>query len=383
LVWQLFFRRPFKTMFRFTSNALGRALQLIRAVRASAPRREDPLVTFLPTEHGIQLRCATHAMCLQIVLHGHGEGGVWTTRASALAKLPRTGQLPLELTATDQGLVARWHEQDIPQEQILPREEEPAWPTPPAAETANSVELLQALEAAFHTTDPQSLRFALGCIRWRGAGGQLAATDGRQALLWEGFQFPWTGDVLVPGASIAGKLQPLTRGPVHVGRSDDWISLRAPEWQVWQRINHDGRFPDVDSQIPSADSADSTLELSDADARYLELALPKLPGAGDAYAPVTVELNGSVAVRAQSETSAATELILAESLRNGEEVRCCTNRLYLHRAVSLGFRAVFLRGSHAPAFCRDARRAYVWALLAPEDCIPAERCGTQLTSTIA
>ncbi len=89
-------------------------------------------------------------------------------------------------------------------------------------------------------------------------------------------------------------------------------------------------------------------------------------------APVTVELNGVVAIRAtDDEDLNPVELILDHSRRDGDELRFQTDRTYLSRAAQLGFRDIYLRNSEAPAFCRDQHRTYVWALLGEEGIIPA------------
>ena len=90
--------------------------------------------------------------------------------------------------------------------------------------------------------------------------------------------------------------------------------------------------------------------------------------------PVTVEVNGAVAVRAKGEgQSAVTELILAGSTTTGEPVRINTNRQYLARAVRLGFDRVHVFSPKTPVLACDDHRSYVWALLEPESAIsPAE-----------
>jgi tetratricopeptide (TPR) repeat protein len=55
-----------------------------------------------------------------------------------------------------------------------------------------------ALADASQITDPESSRYALGCIQLQGTSGKMAATDGRQILLQSGFTFPWQEDLLLP-----------------------------------------------------------------------------------------------------------------------------------------------------------------------------------------
>jgi hypothetical protein len=101
-------------------------------------------------------------------------------------------------------------------------------------------------------------------------------------------------------------------------------------------------------------------------------AIKKLPAREKSYSPVTVDLNGRVAIRAKGEEGPATELVLTNSRCEGDPLRISTNRTFLERALRFGFRELHLTARDAPACCRDDRRAYVWALLEPEETTPAD-----------
>ena len=66
-----------------------------------------------------------------------------------------------------------------------------AFPAVPNEFTMNRVGLLQALHEASEVTDADSHRFALGCLQLS-KDGNINATDGRQLLVQQGFNFPWT-----------------------------------------------------------------------------------------------------------------------------------------------------------------------------------------------
>ena len=84
--------------------------------------------------------------------------------------------------------------------------------------------LWQALRDANQTTDQQSARFALGCIQLKASTGQILATDGRQAMVQSGYQFPWSDDLLIPGNNIFACRKLESAGPLSVGRTADWIA---------------------------------------------------------------------------------------------------------------------------------------------------------------
>ncbi|NLY00316.1 MAG: hypothetical protein GXY83_29820 [Rhodopirellula sp.] len=99
--------------------------------------------------------------------------------------------------------------------------------------------------------------------------------------------------------------------------------------------------------------------------------------------PVTLDLNGSVAIRARAEgQTAPTELILSNSLRTGEPIRLNTNRRYLHRAATLGFQRLYLFGPNAPILCQDDHRQYVWMPLDPGVAIKPAENATRIESPV-
>jgi hypothetical protein len=110
--------------------------------------------------------------------------------------------------------------------------------------------------------------------------------------------------------------------------------------------------------------------LSASDAEVLAKSLVRLPGDDEYNLPVTVDLNGQVAVRGQAaDQQHPTELVLPDSSTSGEPVRLNMNRKYLARALKLGFSEVHVFGNNVPVLCRDDHRQYVWALLDPASAI--------------
>ena len=106
---------------------------------------------------------------------------------------------PVELATGDDGrITARWQDRGSPQ--LVSYDAQPApskAPVLPTVFEANPPRLLQAIAAASETCDPDSARYALGCLQLSGRG-EIAATDGHQLLVQSGFTFPWKDDLLVP-----------------------------------------------------------------------------------------------------------------------------------------------------------------------------------------
>jgi hypothetical protein len=142
-------------------------------------------------------------------------------------------------------------------------------------------------------------------------------------------------------------------------------------WAVRLTVDKDGRFPQAERAVPPRDGVVTTCRLSPVDAAFLAKALPRLPGHGDDHEPITVDLDVGVAVRAQAEEQErVTELVLSHSEVTGPPVRIVSNRLYLTRAVQLGFSELQVTKANLPIVCRDASRTYVWVPLNPEVALP-------------
>ena len=220
------------------------------------------------------------------------------------------------------------------------------------------------------TTDRDAIRYSTDCVQLRGKTGTLAATDGGQCLLQRGFSFPWEDDVLIRRTMVFGSKDLPRDAPVAIGRIDDWAAVRVGPWTIQLRIAKERRFPQVDGVVPAAKGAFASFRLPPSDRKFLGQAISKLP-CDDAYhAPVTVELNGAVAVRAKPEgTAPVTELILSGARLSGEPCRFQCNRRFLARALQLGFDSLYVFSPKSPILCEAEKRSYVFAPLDPESAI--------------
>jgi hypothetical protein len=161
---------------------------------------------------------------------------------------------------------------------------------------------------------------------------------------------------------------------VAIGRTDDWAAIRVSPWTFFFRLDKEGRFPDIDRQVPKPSAAVARCQLDHADVDFLCKSLPKLPCDETYNYPVTVELNGNVAIRAKAEMQdRPTELVLSRSTCSGQPIRINMNRKFLARAVKLGFQELAFYDPKAPVLCQDECRTYVWAVLEPDSAVaPAD-----------
>ena len=136
--------------------------------------------------------------------------------------------------------------------------------------------------------------------------------------------------------------------------------LRTGPWTIWLEIQKEVRFPDVERVIPTAAEVVSRLRVDPEDARFLESSLARLPGGDEINSPVTLDLNGKVAVRANApdQPQQVTELVLSRSSYTGSPVCIATNRVFLDRALRLGFTEIGFVGVESPFVCRDPVTVY-------------------------
>jgi hypothetical protein len=229
---------------------------------------------------------------------------------------------------------------------------------------------LPALHEAFDATDAGSLRFALSCLQLS-KDGSINATDGRQLLIQQGFSFPWKEDVLVPRSKVFASPELPQDQPVSVGRSSDWAVVSAGRWTIYLKINKDGIFPNLSRYVLDPASAKSRCRISKDDMQFLAQTLPQLPCEESQNYPITIDLNGHVALRAKAAGhDKPTEIILTNSKWTGEPCRINTNRIYLQKAIKLGLNELCLYGKDSPLSGVGVDRRYVWSPLTSESAIP-------------
>ena len=230
-------------------------------------------------------------------------------------------------------------------------------PDPPADWRAVPAAFLAALHECGRTAAKEPSRYALHRVQLRGGAGQVVGSDGKAALLWGGFALPFGGDLLVPAVPAFGCRELSGETDLRVGRTDTHVVVRAGPWSVWLAIDQAGRFPDVAAVLPRS-SAPSVAGLDGLDALALLDALPGLPGAGEGSAPVTLDLDGTLAVRARDAGGAA-EVRLSRSPVAGPPGRVALDRAYVARALRLGCRTLRVYGSLKPVVFEGGAMAYV------------------------
>lgn len=347
------------------TRSLAKELKTILRRAFPSTRHSPPVIEFAQTDTTLTIRVLHAGSAVQYQHDEAGTPGTILVPFAVLNDCEGTRRDPVTLTAQIEGKVlAEWSDKGIPQLVTYDQREpsETPFPALPKSLATNPPELLSALAAAVEVTDPDSARYALGCLQLAGSHGRIAATDGRQALMQNGFQFGFAEDLLLPATKLfaAAALQGL---PVEVGRTEEQLVFKIGRWTFWLAIQKEGRFPRVEEVFPRAQDATTEVHLAPADARFLAEHVGRLPADGNGGDAVTVELNGAVAIRSRSAASEnATELVLTNSHRTGSEVRIVSSRQYLERAAKLGFAQWYVSSPDKPVLCRDDTRSYVWML---------------------
>jgi hypothetical protein len=355
------------------------ARQLWAVLRRCVPRAHGlrpAHVEFQTGPAGLTVRLAQPEIAVEYRQPGAYPPAALGLPLSALARFEGRGQDLVALEAGKDGpVIARWQDGGIPQmvEYTADADTRPRdFPDVPSEFVRNPPALLHALDEASKTTATEGVRFALHCLQLRGRSGEVVATDGKQLLLQGGFQFPWQEDLLIPRLAAFGCKELATDQPVEVGRQNDRVVLRSGCWTFFLHIDADARYPQADQVIPKLRDRTTTWRIAAEDAVFLARALPRLPGGEEDDKPLTVDLNGSVCVRARSAGQGRpTEVVLARSSFEGQPVRFAINRQFLGRILQLGFDELSLFGADRAVLAQDNQRTLVVMPLPKEAALAA------------
>ena len=327
-------------------------------------RRRGPAIHLQAQMERLTVRVIAEEIALQWTMAGNFFPIEFSAPLDLLREYTGGRSTPVTLQIRDGQVESHWTEAGIPRSYCFRVESPQPFPAEPSSWMINDAQLLKALADAAQTSDRESSRFALSYVCLRGRDGRVAGTDGRHLFAQIGFTLPWEEDCLVPIRQLLTCPNLLAGQQVEVGKMTDWVVLRSGDWTVWLKINKGARFPEIDFLVRPTTSALANIYLTESDAQFLRRSLKHLPRSDSFYSPITVDLNGKVAVRTQvSEDAAPTELVLAESRWEGAACSLAIERRYLSRAIQLGFRRVRIAGSEDPLIFSKGDRTMVLAPL--------------------
>ena len=338
-----------------------------RCTSTGRPRGPAPPVRL--TAQGDSVTLAAHVGEVVVALNCSAtkpSRGSLTLSMADLEQFEGTGAgvVTLELVRRS-AVTAHWDEGGTPRTaEIAPQTSELAWPEEPERLVPLPSEFLAALHEAGRSTSRDPGKYAVQRIQLQGKAGRLIGTDGKQALVQDGFEFPFTEDVLVPAVPVFGAKELAAESDVKVGLVGEWLCVATGPWRVWLAVDREGRFPDVVGAVPR--SCSIRVEFDDRDAEMLVRALSTLPGNRDECQPVTLDLGPTVVIRASDDTSSnVAEVPLLNTVFTGSPVRMVLNRAHLGRALALGFRQFRSRSAEQPVVAVAEERTYLMAVMSP------------------
>jgi hypothetical protein len=350
-------------------------------------RSPGPAIGFIADKEGLIVRSMSADAAIEFRAPGERPADTLWLPFEVLSDVEGKKDEPVALEATGDGQVSvQWRSGKVPQ--IVKYEAKEPFEADkhlalPTAFAANPPGLLTALHEASEIAAVEGVRFATGCVQLC-PDGTINATDGRQLLVQTGFTFPWQDAVLVLRNKVFNSPELPHDAPVAVARSGNWAVVSVGPWTVYLRIDTDGRYPDVSRHVLDPASAAARCKFSEDDRRFLAETLPQLPSDEEGNYPVTIDLNGRVAIRAKAADQAKpTEVVLTNSQRSGDPIRINTNRTYLMRAMKLGMQDLCLYGAESQLEGFGDNRKYIWMPLDKASAIPPAEDAIRIESPAA
>ena len=240
--------------------------------------------------------------------------------------------------------IARWGDSGlVPVAFLLPGKQHDPLPRPRVVKSLPAP-FVTALHEASRTACRENGRFALSRVQVRGQKGQVIATDGKVAVIFSQFSFPFAEDLLIPAIPLFGCPELRDSKEVRVGRTTTHLVVSAGDWTAWLGIASTGKFPDVAGVIPRHSS--TTVTLDQAEIAELVTRLPSLPGNDHEFRPVTLDAKGKLAIRA-AEGDAAQDVRLDRSSVVGPAAQVVLDRRSLARMLTLGCRTLRINPERA------------------------------------
>ncbi|QVL30259.1 hypothetical protein KIH39_15505 [Telmatocola sphagniphila] len=228
----------------------------------------------------------------------------------------------------------------------------------PEVWTPMDLRLRDALAEAMRSAAAEATRYAVNYVQLRGRTGEVIGTDTRQLFIESGFPFPWEDDLLIPRCGLLGA-EELKGDSLEIGRTASHLWLRLGAWSIALQTAQEKSYPDVYRAIPN--QTDATLwKVDGQEAGALLNCLKEMPGEKDPHRPVTLDLNGHVALRSRgTESTQPMEVHLRQSRVEGSPIKLALDRGHLRRALSLGLTEFQIAHPDKPILCTDGPRRYV------------------------
>lgn len=193
--------------------------------------------------------------------------------------------------------------------------------------------------------------------------GWVCGTDGRQLFWEEGFDFPWSVDLLLPPVPFLA-WQSLQRYPLSYGFAEGHFCFRAGPFTLVLKDETDetSRLPEIATILRKREEdCVATLDVSEPDAARLLEKLPSFPGDEDGNRLVVLDLHPErCSVMAADADPRFGPGAYLQSAFDGEPLELKFNSSFLLWALKTGFRHFFFLGVNQSIYAENGNQQYVW-----------------------
>ena len=258
------------------------------------PRGPSPPVKV--TAAGERLTLACHlgevVVALRATAPRAGKGTVIIPLSAFDAFEGATGVVSLDPAAGRPSVLAQWDDGGKPRSAPIERlETHLAWPKEADCPIALAPAFVPALHEVGRSAarDPDTRRYATTRVQLKGTAGELSGTDGKQALVWGGFTFPFAGRPARPGRPPV-RLEGAVRRGGRQHRPGRGLGVPGHRPLAGVAGGRPGRPVPGRPRGRSPGPARRGVTFDDRDVASLLHALPQLPAARPRAAPVTLDL---------------------------------------------------------------------------------------------
>ncbi|GHT23266.1 hypothetical protein FACS189419_07010 [Planctomycetales bacterium] len=306
------------------------------------PSEQPAMVAFIPTNNGVYIASIGDNAAVSLFVLSKERITPFVVPLTLVKELAVSkSNDDVNFDVTGNTVTVHWYQDAIPNHRRHTFSAVPKLPPLPSKTTSHSKLLLDAITDASKVMDKDNARYALGAISLNGETGQIAATDGRQCLVQDGFKFAFQENALLPVSKIFTSKEFREAGEnITLGFEKGLIYFSVGTVHLWYK-SIAGAFPNI-KRLFDEKAERTWIDLNDADARFLAERLQHLPGNDDPCKPVFIAFNeNGVSVRGyDKEHQSCTEVKLSRSRCKGTAGLIAIDRTFIKNALDFGIKTL-------------------------------------------
>ncbi len=212
-------------------------------------------IAFAPCSDGLQFAAFTDAAVLTLTVPSTDTPAPFTLPWATVKEFASKKNGTIDLDVNGNTVALSWNVNGVPQHRSLQSLGLTDKRLPSMSENliVHPITMFDVLVDAGKCVDPDNSRYSLGSICLRGSKAQIISTDGRQALIQDGFAFPWREDVLCPVSKIFGSKELREcSDTAKVGFEGHWVFFNIGDVNIWLK-EIEGKFPMLDQFTKNID----------------------------------------------------------------------------------------------------------------------------------